>query len=48
MLAAVVLLWVSGQQPYLVIPLIAWILVIVTFVPDAGRAIGIVRGRKAT
>jgi hypothetical protein len=48
MLAAVVLYWLSWRQPYLVFPLIAWIIVIVTFVAEVGRAIGMARGRKAT
>ena len=47
MLAAVLLYWLSWRQPYLVFPLIAWILVIVTLVAEAGRAIGAVRGRRA-
>jgi hypothetical protein len=46
-LAAVGLYWLSWRQPYLVFPLVAWILVIVTFVAEMGRAIGMARSRKA-
>ena len=48
MFAGVLLYWLAWAQPFPVVLLLAWVLVIVTLVAEVGRAIGMVRGRKAT
>lgn len=42
------LYWLAWAQPFPVVLWLAWILIIATLVAEAGRAIGMVRGRRAT
>ena len=46
--ASVLLYWLAWAQPFPLVLLLSWILVVVALVAEARRAIGMVRGCRAT